>query len=73
MTREPAAADLTGCCVLIVEDQFLLADEMQHAVERLGGPPPGPMLLVSIASIILLLTGGLFYFRRMEKTFADLI
>jgi lipopolysaccharide transport system permease protein len=39
----------------------------------LGGPRPGPMLLVSVASIALLLVGGLFYFRRMEKSFADLV
>ena len=38
-----------------------------------GGPPPGPMLIVSIASIAILLVGGLFYFRRMEKSFADLV
>jgi lipopolysaccharide transport system permease protein len=31
------------------------------------------MLAISTAVIVLLLVGGLFYFRRMEKTFADLI
>jgi lipopolysaccharide transport system permease protein len=39
----------------------------------LGKTPPGPMLLVSVAATALLLLGGLFYFRRMEKTFADII
>ncbi len=39
----------------------------------LGKTPPDPMLLVSVATTALLLTGGLFYFRRMEKSFADLI
>lgn len=34
---------------------------------------PGPMLAVSVAAVILLLIGGLFYFRRMEKTFADVV
>jgi lipopolysaccharide transport system permease protein len=34
---------------------------------------PGPMLLVSVATVALLLAGGLFFFRRMEKTFADLV
>jgi lipopolysaccharide transport system permease protein len=34
---------------------------------------PGPMLLVSIASVLLLLIGGLFYFRRMEQRFADVV
>jgi len=35
--------------------------------------PPGPMVAVSGAISILLLFGGLIYFRRMEKTFADLV
>jgi lipopolysaccharide transport system permease protein len=34
---------------------------------------PGPMLLVSIAAVILILVGGLYYFRRMEATFADVV
>jgi lipopolysaccharide transport system permease protein len=34
---------------------------------------PGPLLWVSVAAVILLLIGGLAYFRRMEKTFADII
>jgi len=39
----------------------------------LGTPWPGRLLVVSMASITVLLIGGLFYFRRMEKTFADLV
>ena len=41
----------------------------------LGGnqPAPGPMLLVSLSSVGALFIGGLFYFKRMEKTFADLV
>jgi lipopolysaccharide transport system permease protein len=39
----------------------------------LGKTPPGPMLLVSVAATALLLVGGLFYFRRMERTFADIV
>jgi lipopolysaccharide transport system permease protein len=35
--------------------------------------PPGPMLAVSVAATLAMLVGGLFYFRRMEKTFADVI
>ena len=38
-----------------------------------GQPTPGRMLIVSILSVIVLLIGGLFYFRRLEKTFADLV
>lgn len=34
---------------------------------------PGPLLIVSIAVVIAILTSGLFYFRRMEKTFADVV
>jgi lipopolysaccharide transport system permease protein len=34
---------------------------------------PGAMLIVSIMSVLLMLTGGLFYFRRMEKSFADIV
>ncbi len=38
-----------------------------------GGEAPGPMLLASIAMVIALLVGGAFFFRRMEKTFADIV
>jgi lipopolysaccharide transport system permease protein len=34
---------------------------------------PGPLLWVSIGVVLLLLTGGLLYFRRMESTFADIL
>jgi lipopolysaccharide transport system permease protein len=34
---------------------------------------PGPTMLVSIATVLLLLAGGAWYFRRMERTFADLV
>ena len=34
---------------------------------------PGLMLLTSATSITVLLVSGLFYFRRMEKSFADLV
>jgi lipopolysaccharide transport system permease protein len=39
----------------------------------LGTQPPGPMLGVSILISLLLLVSGLFYFRRMEETFADVV
>lgn len=39
----------------------------------LGTTPPGPMLWVSISTVVLLLIGGLMYFRRMERTFADVV
>ena len=35
--------------------------------------PPTAMLIVSAAATGILLTGGLFYFRRMEKSFADIV
>jgi lipopolysaccharide transport system permease protein len=34
---------------------------------------PGPLLWMSVAAVILLLIGGLAYFRRMETTFADIV
>jgi lipopolysaccharide transport system permease protein len=37
------------------------------------GSPPGPMVAVSAVVAVLILIGGLFYFRRMEKTFADIV
>lgn len=38
-----------------------------------GTEPPGRMLLVSIAIILVALAGGFRYFRRMEATFADVV
>ena len=35
--------------------------------------PPGAMLAVSTAITALILVGGLYYYRRMEKTFADVV
>ncbi|MEJ2708553.1 MAG: ABC transporter permease [Anaerolineales bacterium] len=37
------------------------------------GTPPGPMLAVSTAIALVILVSGLFYFRRMERTFADMV
>lgn len=34
---------------------------------------PGMSLLVSVATVALLFTGGLIYFRRMERSFADAV
>ncbi len=34
---------------------------------------PGPMILASALAAVLLLVSGAFYFRRMEKTFADVV
>jgi lipopolysaccharide transport system permease protein len=35
------------------------------------GRPPGPMMLVSTAMVVVLLTGGLFFFQRMEGSVTD--
>jgi lipopolysaccharide transport system permease protein len=35
------------------------------------GQPPGPMILVSAAMVVVLLVGGLIFFQRMEGTVAD--
>ncbi len=37
------------------------------------GTGPGPMLAVSVAAVIVLFVGGLWYFRKMESTFADIV
>lgn len=37
------------------------------------GQSPGPMLIVSVAVVVAGLLGGLYYFRRAEKTFADVV
>jgi lipopolysaccharide transport system permease protein len=34
---------------------------------------PGAMLPVSIAAVAIILVGGLYYFRRMEQQFADIV
>jgi lipopolysaccharide transport system permease protein len=40
----------------------------------LGGPAPAWGLVAGSAAIVaVLLTGGLFFFRRMERSFADLV
>jgi lipopolysaccharide transport system permease protein len=35
------------------------------------GTPPGPLLAVSVGVSIVVLVTGLYYFRHMERTFAD--
>jgi len=37
------------------------------------GERPGAMLAISVAMVVLLLIAGLHYFRKVEKTFADII
>jgi lipopolysaccharide transport system permease protein len=37
------------------------------------GTGPGPMILVSALVSLTLLVGGAYYFRRVERTFADVI
>jgi len=39
----------------------------------LGGPPPDELMAVSTGMVLVLLVTGLFHFRRMEKTFADIV
>ncbi len=39
----------------------------------LGGPPPGVLLAISFAGVALVLAGGIFYFRHVEDTFADVV
>ena len=39
----------------------------------LGASPPGELMAVSVVMVVVLLVTGLFYFRRMERTFADVV
>ncbi len=39
----------------------------------LGTEPPEAMILVSVVVVFVLLIGGLFYFKRMEQYFADVV
>jgi lipopolysaccharide transport system permease protein len=38
-----------------------------------GGPWPGTTVVVSAVAVTVLLIGGVFYFRRTERTFADVV
>jgi lipopolysaccharide transport system permease protein len=38
-----------------------------------SGNAPGGMVIASAVIAVILLLGGAFYFRRMERTFADII
>jgi lipopolysaccharide transport system permease protein len=50
-----------------------VAEGFRWALLGKNQPPPGPILWVSLVSVAALVVGGLFYFKRMEKTFADLV
>ena len=39
----------------------------------LGTDPPSALIGVSVIIVIVLLVGGVFYFRRMEQYFADIV
>lgn len=39
----------------------------------LGASPPDELLIASVVIVFILLTSGLYYFKRMERTFADVI
>jgi lipopolysaccharide transport system permease protein len=39
----------------------------------LGTTPPSAMILVSVGVVVVLLVSGLFYFKKMEQYFADLV
>jgi lipopolysaccharide transport system permease protein len=34
---------------------------------------PGPIVIVSSLAALAILIGGVFYFKRMEKNFADIV
>ena len=37
------------------------------------GTAPGPMMIVSAVAALAMFVGGLFFFRRMEKSFSDVV
>lgn len=39
----------------------------------LGTEPPGSMIFVSVLMVVVILISGAYYFKRMEKTFADVV
>jgi lipopolysaccharide transport system permease protein len=39
----------------------------------LGTEPPGMSLVVSVAVVLVLLVSGLYFFKRMERVFADIV
>jgi lipopolysaccharide transport system permease protein len=39
----------------------------------LGSSPPDGLMVVSVLMVLVLLVSGLFYFRRMERSFADMV
>jgi lipopolysaccharide transport system permease protein len=39
----------------------------------LGTAPPDELMVASVMIVVVLLIGGLYYFKRMEKTFADVV
>ena len=39
----------------------------------LGGPPPDKLLAVTCVVVLILFVSGLFYFKRMERSFADVV
>lgn len=38
-----------------------------------SGTAPGPIVLTSSSAALIILVGGALYFRRMGKTFADVV
>jgi lipopolysaccharide transport system permease protein len=65
----------------IIPEQFRLLyglNPMAGVIEGfrwalLGTNPPEAMILVSAGVVVLLLIGGLFYFKKMEQYFADVV
>jgi CheY-like chemotaxis protein len=52
MIASPVSAALRGRSVLVVEDQFLIAEEMRRVVENLGGRVVGPVPSVEEAMVL---------------------
>jgi lipopolysaccharide transport system permease protein len=56
----------------LVNPMVGVIDSFRWALLGAGGPPPAE-LGISILAITAMLVSGLFYFRRMERRFADVV
>jgi len=50
-----------------------LADSALNWAAQTAGSPPGLMTVISAGVALILLVTGALYFRRVERTFADLV
>lgn len=57
----------------LTPEQYNAIASVVESKQQSGTPAPGPMIAVSTFVSLGILISGAFYFRRMEKTFADVV